>query len=98
MKGWIDVGKEMAADFLASKDNLAYLKCLSVLSVPKQVMLLAYTALHRSKKIPTIEMLPLHDKNKTWETAKQIADGRISSIEQMQDISRCLITLEYLLQ
>lgn len=98
MKGWIDLGKEMAADFSASKDNLQYLKDLAVLSVPKQVFLLAYNVLHRSKKILTIEFLSPEDKNKTWETAKEIADGRITSNEEMKDICRCLITLEYLLQ
>lgn len=98
MREIINIGEKMAKDFNNSKDQFSYLQAVAVLSVPKKNLLSCYGILCRDKKIPTIESLPINEKEKTWTTAKEIADGRLNNNEEMKDLCRCLITLEYFLQ
>lgn len=97
MKEMIDVGKKMALDFANSKNQFEYLKALAVLSVPKKNLLSCYRNFCRDKKVQPIEELDTAGKQKTWETSKEIACGRLKTIEEIKDLCRCLITLEYFL-
>lgn len=97
MNEWIKIGMKMLNDFNNAKDQTEYFKCLAVLSVPKQNILLCHNILVRSGKIPLIENLPLVDREKMWEMAKELADGRLKTIEEMKNFCRCLLTFEYLM-
>jgi hypothetical protein len=97
MRELIDLGKKTAKDFLNAKDQVAYLKAVAVLDVPKKNLLSCYYIFCRDKSIPLIEDLSDDDKQKTWETAKEIADGRVATVEEMKDLCRCLVALEFLL-
>jgi len=98
MKEMICIGGKMAIYFSNAKDQFKYLQALAILSVPKKNLLTCYSLLCRDKKMVTIENLPNEGKQKTWETAKEIADGRFNTSEDMKDLCRCLLTMEYFMQ
>ena len=94
---WIELGKKQATSFINARDNLSHLKTIAVLQGPKKIFLICYCIFWRSKKIIKIEEMTVEEKQKTWEMAKEIADGRLKTIEEMKDLCRCLIALEYIL-
>lgn len=97
MNEWLVIAKVYTVNFEKAKDNKAYLIPLVGLSVPRQIFLMCYKFLWKAKKIPTIEELTPEGKQKTWETAKEIGGDRFKTIEEMKDLCRLLLTLEYLL-
>lgn len=95
MSIYLEMGKKYAADF--EKDNIGFCKGLPGVPVAMQILSSCYEIFVRGNKIKKIEALAKEEKNIMWETAKEIADGRITNNEGMIRLCTCLYALEFIL-
>ncbi len=77
-------------------DNIGYCEALVTCSRPRYIMLCAYGSLVRLGKITPIENCLLEDKETAWQTAKEIAKGRLG-LKALIELVHVLLVIEYFL-
>lgn len=81
---------------LFQNNNIAWMDAMVTSDCIKGIMCIAYRAFVREKKITAIEDMPIGEKKKLWEQAKEFAKNRLNQ-QEMVDLCRSLLTLEYML-
>jgi hypothetical protein len=90
----LQLGRQQAEIFVSN--NVAYCEILVTCSCPRTILLYAYNHLVYLQKITPIEELLLDDKQFAWETAKDIAKGRLSR-KSLIELVQALVALNYFL-
>lgn len=90
----LDLGRKQAQLFTAN--NVAYGETLVTCYCPRDILLKCYYGLVRRGKVTAIEDMLQQEKETAWETAKDLAKGRLR-IKELKDVVRALVTLEYFL-
>lgn len=96
---YADLAKEMMRMWDASQEmKEAHMRLLTnpISNSVRRVWLGVYSWAVGNKLITRIEDLPQADKTELWQHTKEICRKEMS-IEQMKDVSRCLLTIEYYL-
>jgi len=93
---WMGLCMKYRSDFENQKDQVVWLKAIASSSVARSIMLMSYNFLVYKKVITIMEDLPVDQKENIWETAKDIADGKLMKNELI-DFCRCLYGFEYVL-
>jgi hypothetical protein len=96
MAMWMDLCKKYRIDFEKQADQPAWLRGVIGVPVARYIMLRCYNYLISNKTITPMEQLPVDEKNNIWETAKDIANGKLTKNELI-DFCRCLYAFEYIL-
>jgi hypothetical protein len=91
---WIDLGRKQVDCF--TNDHETYLECIVKYTGIRDVMMMVYRMLLSSKMIQPLEDQHYEGKLHVWETAKEIAAGRMDKEGQIQ-LSKVLYTIEYYL-
>lgn len=95
MSLYLDLGKMYAEDF--EKDNIMFMSGLIGIERAQDILCGCYHFLCSVNKLTDLELLPIEGKKIIWETAKEMADGRLKNNDQMIKLCKCLYALEYLL-
>lgn len=90
----LDLGQKQAALFTAN--NLAYCEILVTCECPRHILVSAYRCLVRLGKLAPIEDLLQEQKEVAWQTAKDIAKGRMGQ-KALVEVVQALLTIEYFL-
>lgn len=90
----LELGRKQAQLF--AEDNEDYCETLVNCDKPRDIILMAYYGLVRRGKITAIEDMLQHEKEMAWDTAKDIAKGRLG-IKALKDVVRALVAIEYFL-
>lgn len=90
----LDLGRKQAQLFTAN--NVAYVETLVTCYCPRDILLKCYYGLVRRGKVTAIEDMLQHEKESAWETAKDLAKGRLR-IKELKDVVRALVAIEYFL-
>ncbi len=90
----LDLGQKQAQLFLAN--NVAYCEVLVTCACPRHILLSAYSQLVRLQIIAPIEDLRQEEKENAWQTAKDIAQGRLGR-KDLIEVVQALLTIEYFL-
>lgn len=90
----MDLGRKQVDLFLSN--NVTYCEILVTCSCPRHILLMAYQRLVQLRKITPIEDMLQEQKKIAWETAKDIAKGRLRKIE-LVEVVQALLTIEYFL-
>jgi hypothetical protein len=94
MSTWLELGKQQAELF--ANDNFIFAELLITTECSRGIMVVCYTVLVRTMIIGPIEKMAIEDKQTLWETAKEIAKGRLGE-NKMIELSKALVSLEYFL-
>lgn len=78
-------------------DQAQWIIALAVATVPKYIFVRGYNNLVAQSKLIQLELLKVEDKTNIWETAKEIANGRLTK-EELIEFCKVLLCLEYFLQ
>jgi len=81
---------------LFTADNIAYSEILVTCYVPRHLLVCAYRCLVRTRRLIAIEQLSQAQKEEAWQTAKDIARGRLSR-SNLVEVVQALLALEYFL-
>lgn len=93
-QNFLDLGQKQAQLFLAS--NMVYCEVLVTCNCPRQLLVMSYNQLVRQGKLIAIEDLRLQDKEAAWQTAKDIAKGRLGR-KALIEVVQALLAIEYFL-
>jgi len=88
------LGQKQAPLFTA--DNIAYSETLVTCYVPRHILVCAYRCLVRRGRLIPVEELSQAQKELAWQTAKDIARGRLPR-SNLVEIVQALLALEYFL-
>jgi hypothetical protein len=91
---WLWLAIKQAELFV--ENNIAYTTCLVTGDSPRYIMNHAYCCLVNSNHLMALELLPKDEKENVWETAKEIAAGRLNKAKTVE-LSKALYCLEYIL-
>lgn len=82
---------------LFEKDHISWMNLLVTSVCVRKIMFMAYNSLVNHKNIRPIQDMSEKEKSTIWESAKEFAKDRLKKDELVQ-VSKALISLEYLLQ
>lgn len=82
--------------FLFELDNVSYMRTLVNAQSIRNIMIGGYNSLLVGNKLTPIESLPPEQKTTMWETAKEIAVGKLDT-EKLIELCKALCCLEYML-
>lgn len=94
MSLWMDLAIRQSKLFI--EDNVNYMSALVTCPSIRNIWVSAYDALVRLNHLGPLEGLPTSEKNNVWETAKEIAAGRLNNTKTIE-LSKALYCLEYIL-
>lgn len=89
---WILFGIKQMDVF--DKDNIAFCSCLVSGEGLRKCMIEVYRAILKHGLATAIEELPHHEKEKLWQRALAVCDGKVLNKEQMIDLSKSLYVIE----
>ncbi len=89
-----ELGRKQA--LLFQDNNVVYCEMLVTCDCPRHILVNTYQTLVRREKLTPIEDMLLADKQTAWNTAKEIAKGRLGR-KALVELVQALITLEYFL-
>lgn len=92
---YIDLGYKQAA--LCRQNPEAYLNLLVTASSQRSIMFSAYNSLRMRGQLKAIELLPEEARREIWQSAKDLAKGRLPT-DKLILLSKCLMALNYLLE
>lgn len=90
----LELGRIQAEMFMAN--NYSYCEILVKASCPRTILVMAYNRLVRESKLVPIEDLLQEQKEQAWETAKELAKGRLGR-NALVDLVKSLLAIEYFL-
>lgn len=90
----LDLGRRQALLFQA--DNLGYCERLITTDYPRQFLSKVYWVLVRREKIIPKEDMLQDQKELSWQTAKEIAKGRLGR-KDLVELVHALLAIEYFL-
>jgi hypothetical protein len=94
-ESFIDLGRKQAQLF---RDNPEiFLECLIEYPSQRSVLFAIYNSLRMRGEIKTMEALPENERREIWNTAKELAKGRLP-VDKMILLSKVLYTLNWLLE
>lgn len=91
----LDLGRKQAQLFLS--DNLTYCEFLVCCDCPRAILVMAYFRLVKERKLTAIEDMLLSEKETAWQTAKDIAQGRLGR-RPLVEVVKALLVIEYFLK
>jgi len=92
---WVVLGKQQLNIF--EQQSEAYFELLVTGLTQRTILSMFYFVSVRSKRLLPIEKLPESDKKDLWESAKDIAAGRLDN-NQTIELSKCLYTIQCFLK
>lgn len=92
---WVFLGKQQLEIF--EQNCEAYFELLSTAATQRTILSMFYFVSVRSKRIMPIDKLVESDKRDLWESAKEIASGRLDH-NQTIELSKCLYTISCFLK
>ncbi len=90
----LELGRKQAQLFTAN--NVAYCEALVTCYCPREIMVLTYHRLVRQGKITPIEDMLQEQKETAWQTAKDMAAGRLGKAALIE-VVKALLVIEYFL-
>lgn len=78
------------------QNKIGYRELLATSESPRHILRYAYESLVRQHKIMAIEDMLIEEKTTAWETAKHIANERLTKTELIH-LVKALIAIEYFL-
>jgi hypothetical protein len=90
----LDLGRKQAQLFLAN--NVVYCELLVTCDCPREILVMTYHGLVRREKITPIEDMLQEQKETAWQTAKDIANGRLGR-KALVEVVQALLVIEYFL-
>lgn len=92
---FIDLGYKQAA--VCRENPEVYLNLLVTAPSQRTVLFSVYNALRMCGRLKALELLPEDERREIWDEAKRLAAGRLPK-DKLVLLSKCLYTLNYLLQ
>lgn len=77
-------------------NNVVYCETLIICDCPRKILGMIYVRLVRQHKIIAIEDMLQEQKQIAWDTAKEIAKGRLGR-KALVEVVQALLTIEYFL-
>lgn len=90
----LGLGQLQAQLFVSN--NVAYCETLVTCDCPRKILVMTYERLVRQRKIIPIEDMLQDQKQTAWDTAKEIAKGRLGR-KALVEVVQALLTIEYFL-
>ena len=90
----LDLARKEAESF--KSNSVAYCEVLVTCTAQRNILRMAYNLLVHRKKIVAIEDMALADKTTAYDTAKDIAKGRLGRAG-LVELVKALIVIEYFL-
>jgi hypothetical protein len=92
---FVELGYKQAA--LCRENPEVYLNLLVTAQSQRSIMFSAYNSLRMAGKLKAIELLPEEARREIWQSAKDLAKGRLPT-DKLILLSKCLMALNYLLE
>jgi len=91
---WVWLAVEQSKVF--AENNVPYMDAMVNGDSIRYIWQVCYSYFINTKQLPPLESLPVEDKTHVWETAKEIAAGRLNNKKTIE-LSKSLYCLEYVL-
>ena len=92
---WVALGKQQLDIF--QQNSEAYFELLVTALTQRTILSMFYFVSVRGKRLMAIELLPESDKRDLWESAKEVAGGRLDHYQTIE-LSKCLYTIQCFLK
>lgn len=91
---WVWLAVEQSKVFI--DNNVSYTEALVNATSIRYIWQVCYSYFVNTKQLPPLERISVEDKTHVWETAKEIAAGRLNNKKTIE-LSKALYCLEYVL-